>query len=248
MKQMQFTYRAYADLVENVRQHGYTITNYQDCKTIVRPCILRHDVDFDLQKAVEFAKFEQSIGVQSTYFILCSSKFYNLLAKDSVRAVSAIHALGHDIGLHFDETNYTMDTDEMFLSMVDFELETMQKVLGLPIRSVSMHRPTKETLAKNWSFMGLGQVINSYSEEFFQSYKYLSDSRMHWRENPFEAVAEGSHQQLHILTHPFWYSEGVEDTRTKLLQFAKRATFDRYEVMNDNFRDLQEFVSREALT
>jgi len=247
MRKMQFTYRDYSDLIEIIQKDGYTVTSYQDCEAIKRPCILRHDVDFDLQKALEFAEFEQAIGVKSTYFILCSSKFYNLLEKSSISAICGIHALGHDIGLHFDETNYPSGTEKMFLSAVEFELETMRKVLPLPIRSVSMHRPTKETLKKNWDFMALGGAINSYSEQFFQSYKYLSDSRMYWRENPFEIMAGGEHQKLHVLTHPFWYSEKVEDTRAKLLQFAKNATLDRYEAMNDNFRDLQEFVSREEL-
>ena len=247
MKQMEFTYRAYAELVQIIRESGYTVTSYQHCDIVDKPCILRHDVDFDIKKAVEFAEFEASMGIRSTYFILCSSKFYNLLDKDSINAVRTIHRLGHDIGLHFDETNYSITKENGFLASVRLELEIMREVVKLPVQSVSMHRPSQETLMHNWNFKDLGGVINSYSEKYFREFKYLSDSRMYWRENPFEAIADGRYPQLHILTHPFWYSESEEDTRSKLLHFVKQASFDRYNSMNDNFRDLQEFVSREEL-
>ena len=40
-----------------------------------RTIIIRHDVDFDLSKALEMAKFENANNVISTYYLLISSDF-----------------------------------------------------------------------------------------------------------------------------------------------------------------------------
>lgn len=42
----------------------------------------------------------------------------------------------------------------------------MEKMLNLPISSVSMHRPSKQTLEANYRIPG---IINSYSKMFLKS-------------------------------------------------------------------------------
>ena len=50
-------------------------------------------------------------------------------------------------------------------------------------------------------------MINSYSSKFFKEFKYLSDSRMHWRENVEAVIKSHDYHRLHILTHAFWYAK-----------------------------------------
>jgi hypothetical protein len=102
-----------------------------------------------------------------------------------------------------------------------------------------MHRPSQNILEAN---IDIPNVVNSYNHIFFKDFKYISDSRHHWRENADEIVSSKQHQKLHILTHPFWYNEKEETCREKLLKFIKNANIERYENMLDNFRNLNEFV------
>ena len=70
---------------------------------------------------------------------------------------------------------------------------------------------------------------------------------MHWRENVIEIIKNEQYDKLHILTHPFWYSDKVEETKDKLKYFVNEAKNDRYVLLNNNFRDLSEYIKREDI-
>lgn len=239
---MEFTYAAYENLVKMVLEHGYEIVDYHDYAKVERPCILRHDVDCSLDHALELAEFEAKIpvggGIKSTYFVLLTSDFYNVFSEKSHRILQSILANGHEIGLHFDEARYE---DGDIRRHVEEEADLLGKAVGQKITTVSMHRPSPETLGRDLQF---GTIVNSYGTTFFHDFKYVSDSRMHWREDLEEIVQSEKYPSLHILTHPFWYTENVASTRERLMGFFMAANGERYDIMNENFRDLSEFVER----
>lgn len=243
---MNFTFQSYREHVFLLLQYGYAFVDYLDNSEESRKiAILRHDVDFDITKAYRFAEFEFSIGVKSTFFVLLSSKFYNLLSKESQEVLKGIIGMGHDIGLHFDETVYEVNENPAsFLLALQNELSLLSTIIHQPVRTVSMHRPSQFALAGDFEVSG---IVNSYSQKFFRQYKYVSDSRMNWRENLREVIEKGKNTKLHILTHPFWYSEAEETTREKLLSFINAANHERYQSAMDNFRDIGEFVLEEDI-
>ena len=49
---MEFTFKAYAQLIDHLRNENWSITDYFGCDACERPAILRHDVDFDLKTEV----------------------------------------------------------------------------------------------------------------------------------------------------------------------------------------------------
>lgn len=240
---MEFTYNGLYTLIRTLLECDYNIIPYGvpcDGKKV----IMRHDVDNDLKKAAEFAEVENQISkgkVVSTYFVLLSSPFYNLFTKESRDYLRRIIVCGNEIGLHFDETQY--DTGDIH-DQVAKEARVLSDLIGQQVSVVSMHRPSKHTLDANYSFNGL---INSYSQEYFKEWKYISDSRMCWREDAFEIISSNQYNRLHILTHPFWYTETNETTSCKLNRFINEARINRYDDLSKNFRDLNDFVDRSAL-
>jgi hypothetical protein len=104
-----FTYNSYCDLLNLIFDSGYTISNYHTHSSYENTCILRHDIDFDPKKAEKLAEIESSFQkaeIHSTYFVLLTSNFYNILEKSNLRHLKKIISYGHEIGLHFDETQY----------------------------------------------------------------------------------------------------------------------------------------------
>lgn len=89
---MEFTYSSYENLLRLFRKNGYYFSSYHSYNAYEKPVILRHDIDFDIGKAVILAELENSLGVCSTYFVLLTSSFYNVLASDSVRLIKRIHS------------------------------------------------------------------------------------------------------------------------------------------------------------
>lgn len=104
---MQFTYRAYKALIKRLRSKQYELVGYTDYESKDKCAILRHDVDTSIDKALELAALESQENVKSTYFFLLNTDFYNIASQNSMEKIQRIHAMGHEIGLHFDETKYT---------------------------------------------------------------------------------------------------------------------------------------------
>ena len=67
---MEFTYDAYENLVSKLEKYGYQFASYHDYKSFQKCVVMRHDIDYSLQKSVELAELENQLGIQSTYFVL----------------------------------------------------------------------------------------------------------------------------------------------------------------------------------
>ena len=79
---MDFTFSCYEKLLQLLVQQGYQFADYHSWEQMRRPVILRHDIDYDLPKALGIAETEAAFGAggqaRSTYFVLLSSDFYNV--------------------------------------------------------------------------------------------------------------------------------------------------------------------------
>ena len=100
--------------------------------------LIRHDVDFDLQLALDLALFEKEIGIKSTYFILTTCESYNVLAEKNKEILKKIISLGHEIGLHFDPTLYKNNLEDK----VKKECSILSLAVGTEIKSISLHNPS----------------------------------------------------------------------------------------------------------
>lgn len=240
---MKFTYQAYRQLLALLRKQGYAFQNYHDYKDSSRCVILRHDIDNSLSQAVCLAELEAEEGVQSTYFVLLRTDFYNPASKSVQKALRRILSLNHEIGLHFDETFYSPDlTLETITQYLILECKIMSELLGSEVSSVSMHRPSKATLDADIQIPG---IINSYGKTFFHDFKYLSDSRRRWREPVEEIIRSGEYDRLHILTHAFWYHEEEEDISQTVGAFVRSANRERYRQMAENITDIDSILNGE---
>lgn len=229
------------------------MANYFDYGKVVRPCILRHDVDFSLKKAYDFAQMEAEENISSTYFILITSDFYNILSKNNKEYITGILRGQHHIGLHFDEMRYEKDLCasicleekiEKLKGYIVQEAMLLQNIIGEEVNCVSMHRPSDWVLDADVQIDGM---VNSYEKKFFLDFKYLSDSRMHWREDIDSIVSEKRSGALHILTHPFWYSEEEKSIEAHIDGLLKTSIRNTYDTLDANFRDLDKVLKREVL-
>lgn len=241
---MEFTYKAYGELLALLRQQGYTFCSYHDCQEYDRSVIVRHDIDMDIDKAVKMAQIETEMGISSTYFVLVTSNFYNIFSKENQDMLRKLHAMGHEVGLHFDEAKYDEETD--LVQAMEQEATLLEQCIGCPVRSVSMHRPSKKTLEADYVVKG-GHIVNSYGTEFFRNHKYVSDSRRNWREDVQAIIKSEEYERLHVLTHPFWYDEVEQTAKEALKNFCESRTGLCYEWLQDNVRDLEEILSRSEL-
>lgn len=247
---MEFTYEAYRSLLHLLKKQGYLFTNYHNYAKHPRCVILRHDIDNSLSQAVRLAELEAEEGVQSTWFVLLRTDFYNPASAGAQKALRRIQSLGHEIGLHFDEVAYSgegricTDSRSSTEERILFEAGVLSQLCGSPVTTVSMHRPSRETLDADLNIPGM---INSYGKTFFHDFKYLSDSRRRWREPVIDIVRSGEYDRLHILTHAFWYHEHDESITQTVGNFVRSANGERYDGMMENITDLPSILDREDM-
>ncbi len=243
---MKFTYDAYKNMILRLKEHGYIFSNYFDYRIYDKSVIMRHDVDNDLGKALKLSGIEHEMGVTSTYFVLATSNFYNIFSKKNRDILRFICDMGHSVGLHFDETQYSKVDENWWQEAVDREIYLLEQCVGREVTSVSMHRPSKDTLNSDWDIRS-GKVVNSYGKEFFENHKYLSDSRRNWKEDVLGIIEKEQYNRLHILVHPFWYNETEETTKDVLATFCKGQIYQCYDELDRNTRNLSELLMKQEL-
>ncbi len=239
---MNFTYDGYIKLIDSLKNRDYQFCNYLNYDEYDKLVIFRHDIDNSLNKAIEIARLEYKNDVKSTFFVLLSTNFYNVFSKESNEILKEIMYLGHDIGLHFDEKRYDISNAEELEYWINRESSILTYALDKEIEVVSMHRPSKWILENDIKFDG---IINSYSKKFLSDFKYLSDSRMHWREDVLGIIESEKYDKLHILTHSFWYSDRDGTIDERLMEFINNARIERYYSLRNNIRDLDEIICKD---
>lgn len=232
---MRFTYDAYSQLLDLGTEKGYAYCTYNNWLNYDKTIILRHDVDISPSAVTKFAKIEAEKGITSTYFFLITSPFYNILSVENQKVVQNIINSGHRIGLHFDEKAH--DKKKNIEESIAYEKQILEKDLGITIDVVSMHRPSQETLERDYIF---ADIINSYGSAFFKDMHYVSDSRRNWREDILAEIEQESFDRFHVLTHPIWYHEEEESLENMLKNFIGQAEEERKNILRENIRDFDE--------
>lgn len=234
---MPFTHAGYIWLMNLLKENGYKISDYHHWKEQDKCVILRHDVDNDMMQALSMARIEHMQGIKSTYFVLLTSNFYNLYSNRNRGILRELQDMGHAIGLHFDEMAYPGDAGKIGRTVYNIkqELDILSEIIQDDVTVFSYHRPTQAILEAD---VKVESAVNSYGNVFFRQFKYLSDSRMHWREPAADIIREGLYSHLHLLTHPFWYQDEEREMKNILERFIKGACVERYRDLEDNFTDL----------
>lgn len=209
----------YCTLLAALRERGYAFRGFADVALDAPHVVLRHDIDMAFGPAVEMAAAEQSMGASATYFVLLRSELYNAFAPESVQAMTAIRALGHQIGLHLDASLYR-DRPEALEAAAARECALLEQMTGQPVRVISFHRPAKSLLGYGPDLAGRP---HAYQPRFFSDIGYCSDSRGAWHHGePLSHTAVQAGTAFQLLTHPIWWARPELAPRARLQALLQR--------------------------
>jgi hypothetical protein len=202
-----FTLEHYLECIYKAQDEGYTIKrvcDYSDDKSFHKQMgwikdkviLLRHDIDFSLENALELAKLEYQVGVKSSYYVYLHSELYNALSPKGMEMIRQIQKMGHEIGLHYDSKHDIGAEDWIIDGIIpeDYNIQT-----------VTQHFPSSN---KKINFEHLLDPTDL-------KLKYISDSGRNWREG---CMCEniGKHKKLHINTHAEWWVSKSSDRWTAI--------------------------------
>ena len=168
-----------------------------------RVCLLRHDIDFSPKNALEMARLEHKLNTVSTFTVLLSGLYYNPFENETKKILKQIACYGHEIGLHFDPTNYDIDSEEKLEIYVAREAKVLSDLLEVNISMFSFHNTTDFSM--NCHAYEYGGLVNAYAKFFQDKVEYTSDSNGYWKFRTWEELLSEGQKIIQILTHPIWW-------------------------------------------
>lgn len=229
----RFSYEEYRKIVDIVRKNS-NIVDYRDIlnNNLDKFCIFRHDVEFSIQRALDLAKLESELDLQSSYFFQLTNNCYNVVSAENLKKIREINNLGHKIGVH---TFISKERDyKKIVDIISRDIETLQRYVEIDIDRFSYHRPNlyKEVLEMNIKIDG---IINAYSDEFFTyrngstnnnrlwppDVKYISDSQHKWNYgNPLDIEVE-KWDKLQLLLHEYSWTRNGFDSHNNFISLIE---------------------------
>lgn len=199
-----FTFVGYKELLQYLRE-VYEIIPLCRLPTEDVPYLaLRHDVDFSLPVALRRARLEQELGIRSTYFVLFSTRFYNLHEQRDVQIVKRIFRLGHEVGLHFDPSQYSSYGQDPQRTLKT-EAQLLEHLVGEKVCSIARHGPGDRD-----PFSAIKGYINA-NDPRMRGDLFVHDSCRAW--NTFEGLLTlltNPPKRVQLLTHPEnWTDEKI---------------------------------------
>ena len=203
-KNIYFSSKEYENLIKFFKDLNYKFVFFSKNIQKKKNIILRHDVDIDITKAYEMAKIEKKLKVRSTYFFLTTSKLYNCLEETNQDLIKKIHSFGHEIGLHFDLSNYKNCSNKTIINKFELEKKILEECINSKVKFVSFHKPGINGMPKKLYY---NKLLNAYNSNFIKEILYYSDSKGSWRfGTPFsdKSIFE-LRKSLQLLVHPVWW-------------------------------------------
>lgn len=206
------SYKNYTDILKIIAA-SKKLCDYWEAKDKLEYVILRHDIEFSVERAFKMSLIESEKGVSSTYFIQMANNAYNAFSQKNRELISDMRSRGHRIGLHYHRCEKS--SIEEILPDIKMQLRIMSEMFGFEIDRFSMHRPVRET---EYNKIAIDGVINAYSAEYFTlvdkieettklNVKYIADSQHRWNYGYPDADTLRENAKIQLLIHPDFWSE-----------------------------------------
>ena len=244
------SYDEYRKILNDVKA-SKKLMDYKDALNADEFLILRHDVEFSLERAYRMAQIEKMEGVSASYFVQITNNSYNALSMQNRKLIKEMSYMGHKIGLHY-HLNGITDPLKTRDGIRD-QIRIMSEMCEMQIDRFSIHRPVREVY---YNSIPIDGIINAYSPEFFTlteegatvreedlEVKYIADSRHRWNYGYPDINTLQRNRKIQLLIHPdFWSDEGYDAKRNfeKLIEESTMAyimTLDGECKHFSNFRD-----------
>jgi hypothetical protein len=128
-----FSYEDYREILRLIRESGRQAT-YEEALHRDEFIIMRHDVEYSVDRAFELSKVEESMDFRSTFFFQWTNNSYNILSRRNRDILTEMHERGQHIGLHF-ALNGMTDMD-LVRSRIRQEMDMLSNMLGFEVKCV----------------------------------------------------------------------------------------------------------------
>lgn len=181
---MLFTHKYWNELCVFLMKHSSVVSvdQYLNISSDKMRVVLKHDVEHDIDSALNLGEIESKIGISSTFY------FQFDIAISSPSKVIRLQELGHDIGYHYDVLDANNGDYQVAIDQFREHLEAFSK-MGISIKSVCPHGNPIKTRS-GWSsnkdffrspkvrqqFPGIVDIVVDRDILFPTTFWYVSDA------------------------------------------------------------------------
>lgn len=223
------SYDNYRQILANILATG-KYCDYREAIGRDEFLILRHDIEFSVERAYEMSLIESEMGICSTYFVQITNGAYNAFAASEKQMLLDMHRRGHRIGLHYHIGGVT-DPLKVRDGIRD-QLRLLSELYGIPIDRFSMHRPVRQT---NYHDIPIDGVINAYAPDFFTltdhidenttlDVTYIADSQHRWNYGTPDPETLRARKKIQLLIHPDFWNVSGHDAQNNFRQLIREHT------------------------
>ena len=233
-----FSYNEYKNIIRIISEN-LPILDFTEVKESTKKfCVLRHDIEFSIDRAYKLAKVESEIGISSTYTVQLRNNTYNALSEKNINAVKEIKKLGHNIGLHQNPPDMP---DNKLVDYILKDIETLENYYNFKVDRFAFHRCGSNPKLLE-SYVQVPGKINCYDKKFFHYFRgkkpnklnvmYLADSNHIWKYGYPLDFDFSKINKLQLLTHPFSWSENGGDNYGNFVSLIRERNDELVNSMN----------------
>lgn len=241
-----FSFEDYRKILRIIKSTGRQ-AGYKEAIARDKFIIMRHDVEYSVERAYELARVEESMDFTSTYFFQWTNNSYNILSRKNMEMVKDMHERGHVIGLHFALNGMT--DMQRARGQIKKEMDILSEMFGFQVDTFSVHRPSKDILRENIKLPG---ILNAYQDDFFTfaenvteetpvAVKYMSDANHIWRYGYPDEKNILSFDKVQILTHPFAWTKVGYDNFDNFKTLVEEKTKEVIDSIDNECKDFGEY-------
>lgn len=239
---MSFSYQEYQKIIRRINNCLPIIPFDAVMGDTEKYCVIRHDVEFSIERALQLANVESELGIQSTYVFQICNNNYNPFSHKNRDLIHEIHRLGHDIGVHVHLGNFdeSMESVEHYIIK---QAQLLSLALNYPINKFSIHRPLRKHIENIITIPGYINMSDAkyftYTENFdiyTLPVLYLADSNHDWKYgNPLE-IDFSKINKMQLNCHPFSWTESGLDNWNNFYILTKEKQIEAVKSINEEIK------------
>lgn len=221
-----FSYNEYKNIINLIQSH-LPIIDFADVMVDTKEfCVIRHDIEFSIDRAAKLAEIENELGISTTYTVQLRNNTYNALSEKNIKLIHYIKSLGHCIALH---QNPPYMPEKELKKYVLKDIETLEHYYEFEVDRYAFHRPKQEQLAM---YLDIPEKINCYGKKYFHYFEgnapdlkvtYLADSNHQWKYGHPVMIDFNNVSKLQLNMHPFsWTEKGYKNYGNYLTLIEER--------------------------
>ena len=176
---MDFTIKKYILLLETLQKDEYsffTFSNFLD-NSRRKSIVLRHDVDLRPQNSLKFAKNQNKLGVQGSYYFRAVPESWD------ERIIKEIEGLGHEVGYHYENMDTCNGDVDKAWDDFRYNLDKLRELVE--VKTICMHGSPRskfdnKELWNKYDYKSLDLIGEPYYDVDFDQVFYLTDTGRRW--------------------------------------------------------------------